>query len=144
MNEPEKKNWWGRNWKWFVPIGCFGLVALFMCFFAAIFFFVFSMMKSSDAYKQGFSTAINNEEVQLALGTPIEAGMFVAGNINVSGASGQANLSIPISGPLGDATIYLEATKSGGRWSFHNLEVEITGSGQSINLLEEEEYDNDD
>jgi Cytochrome oxidase complex assembly protein 1 len=34
-----------------------------------------------------------------ALGSPIKEGFFVSGNTNVNGASGEANLSIPISGP---------------------------------------------
>ncbi len=61
----------------------------------------------------------------------------VSGNINVSGPSGQADLSIPISGPDGKATIYAVATKSAGQWTFSTLVVEINGTMQRIDLLEQ-------
>jgi len=53
MNQPQGRNWWDRNWKWFVPVGCLGSLILFLGFIAAIMLLVFGMMKSSDAYKNG-------------------------------------------------------------------------------------------
>ena len=26
MNQPQERNWWNRNWKWFVPVGCLGAI----------------------------------------------------------------------------------------------------------------------
>jgi hypothetical protein len=26
MNQPQERNWWNRNWKWFVPLGCLGTI----------------------------------------------------------------------------------------------------------------------
>jgi hypothetical protein len=53
MNQPQGRNWWDRNWKWFVPVGCLGSLILFLGFIAAIMLLVFGMMKSSGAYKNG-------------------------------------------------------------------------------------------
>jgi hypothetical protein len=53
----------------------------------------------------------------------------------VNGATGEANLSIPISGPEGKGTIYVKAQKSLGRWSYSDLVVEIQKTGQRIDLL---------
>lgn len=136
MTQKQNKNWWDRNWKWFVPVGCLGFLVLFAAFFAVIVWFVFGMMKSSDAYKDAFLKAQTDPSVQEIIGTPIEEGMFVAGNISVSGSSGQADLSFPISGPDGKATVYVVAAKSAGQWTFSTLVVEIKESGQRINLLE--------
>ena len=34
---PEKQtSWWQKNWKWFVPVGCLGLLAVFIGFAALI------------------------------------------------------------------------------------------------------------
>jgi len=49
----------------------------------------------------------------------------MSGNTNINGASGEANLSIPISGPKGKGTIYVAAKKSLGRWNYSGLTVEI-------------------
>ena len=136
MNQPGNKNWWGRNWPWAAPVGCLGLLALFAAFAGTIVCLVFGMMKSSAAYKDAVSKAKAHPAVQEAIGTPIDEGLFVSGNINVSGGSGNANLSIPISGPKGKATVHVVALKSAGRWTFSTLVVDIDGTEQSINLLE--------
>ena len=136
MDQKHEKNWWNRNWKWFVPVGCLGSLILFVGFIALIVCLVFGMMKSSDVYKQALAKAKARPAVQATIGTPIEEGLLITGNINVSGPSGQANLSIPISGPDGKATIYLVAAKSAGQWSFSTLVVEIKQTRQRIDLLE--------
>jgi hypothetical protein len=136
MKQENTNNWWNRNWKWFVPVGCLGSLTLFAGFIILIILLVFGMMKSSDVYKDALAKAKTNTTVQEAIGIPIEEGMFIAGNINVSGPSGQADLSIPISGPDGKATIYVVASKSAGQWIFSTLVVEIINTKQRINLLE--------
>ena len=85
-----------------------------VAFVAVIVIVVFGAMKSSDAYKLAVARAKADPRVTAALGTPISEGMFLSGNTNVNGATGEANLAIPISGPKGKATIYAEATKSAG------------------------------
>ncbi len=135
MDQSVKPSWWSRNWKWFVPVGCLSSLLVVAAFVAVLFTFVFGLMKSSDAYKQALAMASANPEVAEALGSPIKEGFFTSGNINVSGPSGNADLAIPISGPKGKATIYLEAHKSAGEWSFSKLVVELKGSNRRINLL---------
>ncbi len=44
-----------------------------------------------------------------AIGSPILQTEIVSGNTNVNGPTGEANLSIPLSGPKGKATLYVEA-----------------------------------
>src|SRR5438105_7409583 len=48
-SQPPRRNWWERNWKWFVPTGCMTLIVLAMLFVACIVFFALSILKSSDA-----------------------------------------------------------------------------------------------
>ena len=137
---PEKPTtWWQRNWKWFVPVGCLGLLAIFIGFVGLIVTSVFGMMKSSDVYKDALAAARAEPAVEMALGTPIEEGLFVMGNINISGSSGQADLAIPISGPDDEATIYAVAEKSAGRWTFSTLVVEIKTTGEKIDLMKKKE-----
>jgi hypothetical protein len=129
------RNWWSRNWKWFVPTGCLTLVLLFCLFIALIFSIVMGSMKSSDAYKQAVAKARANPTVAEKLGTPIAAGYFVTGNINVQNNSGNADLQIPISGPKGKAVIHAVAIKSAGKWEYSRLTVTIEGQPE-LDLLE--------
>jgi hypothetical protein len=129
-----KSNWWSRNWKWFVPTGCLTIFALFALFVCSIVVIVFSAMKSTDVYKDALARAKANPAVIEALGEPIKDGLFVSGNTNVNGASGESNLAIPISGPKGKGTIYLKAEKSMGRWKYSQLEVEIEKTKERIDL----------
>lgn len=135
MNQPYRPNWWQRNWKWFVPVGCLSTLLLFAGGIALLLSFVFGMMKSSDVYAQALTRAKANPAVIEALGTPIKDGYFTSGSIEETGPSGSAELSIPISGPKGSATIYLEARKSTGQWNFGKLQVELDASKQRIDLL---------
>jgi hypothetical protein len=131
-----RPNWWKRNWKWFVPLGCFSIAMLFVVFVGSIALIVFSAMKSSDVYKDALARAKTHPAVIEALGSPVTEGLLLSGNTNVNGASGEANLSIPVSGPKGKGTIYVAATKSLGRWNYSGLVLEIERTHQRIDLLQ--------
>jgi hypothetical protein len=131
-----RPNWWKRNWKWFVPLGCFSMLLLFVAFVGSIVLIVFSAVKSTDVYKDALARAQAHTSVIEALGSPIKVGFLVSGNTNVNGASGEANLSIPISGPNGKGTIYVAASKSLGQWNYSGLIVEVAKTHQRIDLLQ--------
>jgi len=137
MAEAQRNDWWARNWKWFVPVVCLSGLALIGGFVALVMFFVFGMMKSSDAYQQALAKAKADPAVIRALGNPIREGFFVTGSINVSGASGDADLAIPIAGAKGKGTIYVEARRSAGQWSFSQLAVQVDQTDERIELLDE-------
>jgi hypothetical protein len=132
---PSQPGWWNRNWKWFVPVGCLGLIAIFCGFIALLVVVVMGSMKNSDAYKMALAKAQQNPVVQQKLGTPIQASTFVGGSINVEGTSGKADLTIPISGPKGKGAIYVDATKFANEWKFNRLEVGFDGDAQRVDLL---------
>ena len=131
----EKKNWWTRNWKWFVPTGCFGLIALGVAAVVLLLSFVIGALKSSDVYKEAFEKASMNRTVIAELGEPIKSGWLVSGAISVSGPTGNADLEIPISGPKNSGSIYAVAQKSAGQWTFSRLEVAVKGRSSRINLM---------
>ena len=127
-------NWWKRNWKWFVPLGCFSVALLFLTFVGSILVIVFSAI-STDVYREALARAKADPAVIEALGSPIKEGFLVSGNTNVNGASGESNLAIPISGPKGKGTIYVSANKSLGQWNYSGLVVEVGQTHQRIDLL---------
>lgn len=136
--QPPRKGWWSRNWKWFVPTGCLTFLALIVAFVVCLTMFVFGVLKSTDVYKTALARAKNDPRVVAALGSPIKDGLVPSGKTNVDGSSGDADISIPISGPKGKATIYAVGTKSGGKWEFSKLAVQVDG-GETIDLNESTE-----
>jgi hypothetical protein len=135
MELTAKKNWFDRNWKWFVPLACLWGLAVIVGFCALIVYFAFGLMKSNDAYKEALARAKASPAVVRALGEPLREGLFVSGSIQVSGPSGNAELAIPVSGPRGKGTIYVEARKSAGRWNFSRILVEVHVTKERIDLL---------
>ena len=127
--------WWARNWKWAVPACVSVLVAGFVGSCALIVMLIFGVMKHSEVYQTAVSEAQAEPAVIGALGFPIEEGLVVTGNIQISGPSGSADLAIPISGPDGNATIYVVAQKSAGEWQYSTLEVAVHDTGETIDLM---------
>lgn len=119
-----------------MPVTVVTLVVFFVALVGSIALIVFSAIKSTDVYKEALTRAKAHPAVIEAIGLPITEGLLVSGNTSVNGASGEANLSIPISGPNGKATIYVAATKSLGQWNYSGLVAEIEKTHERINLLQ--------
>ena len=99
-----------------------------------VFFFATGIIKQSDAYKIAHARAQMNPAVIEAIGSPISQTGIVSGNSNVNGATGELNLSIPLRGPKGKATLYVEAKKSADIWYFQTMVVKIEKTGERIDL----------
>lgn len=133
--QPPRRSWWGRHWKWAVPVVC--VVPLLCCggLGTAIVALVFGVIKSSDPYTESLAIVQANALAKEELGEPIEAGWFVTGNIQVSGSSGHADISYSVSGNKGSGHVYVVARKDGGDWQYTTLTLTIEGSPQTHDLL---------
>jgi cytochrome oxidase complex assembly protein 1 len=130
-----QESWIARNWKWFVPTVALGIILLAVLVIGGVFSLVFAIMKSSEPYQHAVDVAVHDARATGQLGTPVTPGWFATGNINVSGAAGYADLSIPLNGKLRHGTVYLRARKSAGIWRYQRLELEVDGAPERINLL---------
>jgi len=137
MTQAESKNWFKRNWLWAVPTGCLTLVVLCAAGIALLVAVVFGAMKSSDAYKEALVKVQASRAVADALGTPIEPGYVIGGSVKVDGATGTADLSIPLSGPKARGTLTVKATKAAGQWVYSIMALDVEGSKQHLDLLGE-------
>jgi hypothetical protein len=119
-------------------MGCTGRLSCAGAFFGRLracdFFFAISVLKQTDAYKTALARAQANPAVIEAIGSPISQTGIISGNSNVSGAAGELNLSIPLRGPKGKATLYVEAKKSADIWYFQIMQVKVEKTGQRIDL----------
>ncbi len=129
------KGWWDRNWLWFLPLGCLSMLVLIAAIGALIAFAVFGVMKSTDAYKTAIAAAKANSAVTAALGSPVVEGYFTSGDFEVNGASGSADLAIPIYGPKSSGTIFVVGTKTAGEWKYSRLVVQIDKTKERIDLV---------
>jgi hypothetical protein len=136
-----RPGWWSRNWKWFLPTGCclgslIGIVlaiAIFGMGIVGLVSGISKILKSSEPYQTAVARARANEKVVTALGTPIEEG-FPTGKVNTNNDTGDADLSIPLTGPKGKGTLYVVGTRSGGQWSYSKMSVKLTATDEEIDL----------
>ena len=135
-NAQKSPGWLSRNWIWLVPVGCLGAIAALIAFVGLIVAVIFGAMKMADPYQDAMARAQAHPEVVSELGEPITEGWFISGNINVNGPTGQANLAIPVSGPEGSGTIYVEGEKRAGTWDYDVMEIQIDGRADRISLLD--------
>lgn len=128
---PVHKGWLARNWQWLLATLFLGGLVLMVGFVALI----MGAIRSSDVAKASVAMAQSNRRVVQHLGAPIAEGWLLSGSVNVSNASGDADLSVPISGPKGKGTVYVTAHKSAGRWNYSLMQVAIDASDEKIDLL---------
>ena len=124
----------GRSWIKWVAGGCGCLLVLGVLAAVAIVFGVFGVIKSSNVYEEALARARSHPAATAALGEPIETGWYLTGSVETSGPGGEASLSVPLEGPRGEGTLYVEATKRAGAWSYELLELAVEG-GERIDLL---------
>jgi len=135
LGQPSR-SWFSRHPVLAVGGGCAILCGAALTFVLIMVVLVFGVMRNSDPAKMAIQRAEANPVVASRLGTPLKTGLFVSGNVNVNGASGDAQLQIPVTGPRGKGTIYLIASKSLGRWEFSALEIALNNDTQRIDLLQ--------
>ncbi len=129
-------SWWKRNWKWVVPVGgCLTAIILVVILVSSLFFGVTKMMQGSQPYEYAFELINQDEELIGILGTPIEKDGMVQGNINWINGNKSAKMTIPIAGPKGTGTLYIDATGKGETWNYHEIRVEV--ADQELDFLED-------
>jgi hypothetical protein len=110
------------------------VLAAFTAFAVAMFFMVTGMLKQTDAYRMGVEALEANTQMMEQLGPPVSTG-FPNGHVNTSGASGEAELAIPVFGEKAKGTLYVQASKSMGVWKLDHVELVVEGSPVRKNLI---------
>lgn len=131
-------NWFYANLKWLMPVGCLALIGAFVALSALILVIIFGSMRSTWAYQEGMELASTHPDVAAGLGEPITSGWFITGSINLSGASGNADLSIPLRGSQSHGTLHVVASRHEGEWTMRRARVEIEDQADPIDLIPED------
>ncbi len=136
--EEQRKNWFGRNWKWAVPtFGCLTVIVLGIFFAFALYTGVSTLFKDSEPYEMAMSSLNSNEYVIEKLGQPIEANGMFQGSINYSNNTADADIKVPVKGPKGEGALTVIAKKKNDVWSYQLMQLEIDDTDEVINLLDE-------
>jgi len=134
---PRRESWWGRNWLWVLPTGCFVLFVFAVACVLSTVFSVYRAVQSTPIYREALERARANPQVVARLGKPIKADFSFSGNLNLnsnrSGTSGNADITIPIHGPKGKAQIHFAGSVRRGHTRTKVLEV-IFPDGTKIDL----------
>ena len=142
-----KKGWFGRNWLWFLPTVI--LLPLLCCCGGPMGLIWFGVGKALEMppYVDSVALAEQNAEVQNQLGTPIEApegvmdlftmmqdgGQF---NLNQTGSQVLFDANVPLTGPNGTATLWIDAESNdgGATWIYNMQEIELP-DGTTVDLI---------
>jgi len=139
--EPLQKSWIERHPLWKIPLG-FATLMLLICGFAVgTGTIVVASYRHSDVYKQAMARATQNPTVREQIGEPIKPAWFISGSLHINGGSGNADFSIPISGPKANGSIRVIAFKNAGVWRFTYLQVNVSGQRSCIDLLADQATD---
>ncbi|MFP2925302.1 cytochrome c oxidase assembly factor Coa1 family protein [Pyxidicoccus sp. 3LG] len=129
-----QRGWWGRNWKWAVPVGCLGILASCGCLGAILVGAGLSSLTKVGAYTEAVAIATSDEEVRARLGPPIDSSWPRQSSVNSANGRTEARYSIPLDGAKTDGTLHVEAEQDGGgEWRYSTLEVELE-DGTRIDL----------
>lgn len=110
--------------------GCFG-----MAYISGL-----NTIRDNPLHKQSVELARKNEIISQELGSPIEGGLITEGTLDIkdAGEHGHADCVIPISGPNGNARLFVKATLSESKWTIKQLKASLETSGKMITLVKEE------
>jgi hypothetical protein len=109
-------------------------VIIWTCMIALISAFPM-IMKSSDAYTMTMDAIRNDTAVEEALGSDIEAGFWVNGNISIEGGgTGTAYLNFSITGSKGSGRAISHSVRINGIWEIRVLVVYPEGTTVPIVL----------
>jgi hypothetical protein len=115
--------------------GCVALLALAVGLIFSILAVVFLVLRSLDPCDAALQAAQSSEILRRELGTPMTKGWIVTGSVRTFNGTGTADVTVPVSGPRGDASIRAHATLRQGHWIYSRMTAEIEGSGRHVDLL---------
>ncbi|MCV3240880.1 cytochrome c oxidase assembly factor 1 family protein [Mesorhizobium sp. ZC-5] len=98
-------------------------------------FGVMSALKNSLTYALTMQEVRSSATAKAALGDNIEAGFWVNGNISIDiDGSGDAQLSIPLSGSKGSGRVVSRGVRTNGIWDLRLVLLQVDGSDTPLVL----------
>ena len=114
-------------WVWGGCGCCLGLIILPFALMTLGIGGAFFAFRNVGIQDEAMDRLRSSPAVVQALGEPIEMGWMMSGSINLENDGGDADYSMPVSGPNGKGRMYVDASRFGGEWRFDELYVVVDG-----------------
>ncbi len=82
---------------------------------------ILTTLRSNEIFDQSIALVRGSPEAVELFGQPIEPGWMIGGTILDQGLTGEAEMLIPIRGPLRSGTVEVRAVKVNGEWFFTDV-----------------------
>lgn len=121
-----------------VALGCGGcafLAVMGLVCLAGLGFLVVSLIRGDETCALTFKAAQASEVLKRELGEPMRMGWLVTGDISTVNGNGTVNVTVPIIGPKGQASVHTMGTRDhDAPWVFTRMEATISATGQTVDL----------
>lgn len=133
----EHKNWWQRNWKWFVPLTTLVLVCIGVLGSSRIGEDTAHMAKAyTDVllYENAFKLAKENKEVKELLGQlkPMDKMAILEGSVKYSNEGNSVVTKVRVKGSEGKGMLDIFANKKGADWQYEKINIRVREPKQTI------------
>ena len=129
-----RPNWFGRNWKWVVPVGCLLPVLLAGGCALMVFSFATGLMKQSDAYQNRAGPRASELGCDRSDRLPDFANRNRLWQQQRKWTNRRSEFIHSVERAEREATLYVEAKKSADIWLFQTMVVKIEKTGERIGL----------
>ena len=119
-----------RNWAIAAAI-VYGLGALF---FIGIFVAAFVALSNLEPFDTIKHEAANNPQIAEYVGSPVEVGFWTGGSVNQHNQTGDADVTVSVTGPLASGTLRMVSVRQNGVWTVRKMALTLDGTGQVIAL----------
>mgnify|MGYP000846238429 FL=1 len=119
LPSPAAAGWWGRHWRWAMPLLVIGSLAAIVGCCAWSLWRWSQAAHASAPLREAMRRATCSVEVVAALGEPLQAGRLPYGNMH-TGLDGrrEVGLFVGLEGPRGDGTLIVQGTREDDRWDY--------------------------
>lgn len=100
------------------------------------------LVTSSTPYRESMLEVRLHPAVIARLGTPIDTGWLISGRHRSENGVFILDIAVPVTGPKGAGTVFLEASKQDESWVVDRIIVEVKNQKEMMNLAPPESTSN--
>ncbi len=134
-----EKNWYKRNWKWFVPsVVVLSTFALILFIFASPISNIAKAYADTSIYENALEKAQQNQQVIETLGLlePIDKIAIIEGYVLYSNNNNTVDLTIRVKGTKGKGKMDITANKVNENWSYQKIAIRIKDPKKTISIIQ--------
>tara|TARA_Y100001934_G_C11956515_1_gene587424 strand:+ start:205 stop:651 length:447 start_codon:yes stop_codon:yes gene_type:complete len=137
----EQKNWWKRNWKWFVPVCGIILISITVFLSSGMGGITTDFAQAyadTELYENALIKVNADEKVNELLGEiePLGKMAILEGQTEYSNDNQKVNSTVRIIGTKGKARMDITADRINGKWNYSKINVRIKNPPEKKQTIE--------